>query len=117
MEQILGKEKYKVDDLKKKLSELDIKYTSSDRKSDLEKKIKMHYQIVDDDIIEKKYIKKTISKALKIKVWNKQCGEDNRKGKCFCCDTEIVLESFECGHNIAESLGGETTIDNLFAIC
>lgn len=117
MEKIMGKEKYKVDDLKKKLNELDIKYTSSSKKADLKKKIREHFQLPEEDVQEKKYTKKAIPKALRIKVWDKDCGADSRKGKCYCCESEISLESFECGHDIAESLGGETSIDNLFAIC
>lgn len=61
--------------------------------------------------------KKTISKALRLKVWNKHIGEEKRKGKCYVCKSLIQLENFHCGHIIAESQGGKTNIGNLKPIC
>ena len=61
--------------------------------------------------------KKTISKTLRLKVWNKYIGEEKRKGKCGVCKSLMKIENFHCGHIIAESQGGETNINNLKPIC
>lgn len=63
-------------------------------------------------------VKKTISKALRIAVWDTNGGADRRSMNCYAgCGRKIFLESFECGHNIAESLGGETVLNNLKPVC
>lgn len=65
-----------------------------------------------------KPIKKKIPKALRISVWNKYMGSNSRKGKCPLCDErEIRLEEFHCGHDMAEAIGGELSVDNLFPVC
>lgn len=63
--------------------------------------------------------KKTkIPVALKRLVWNKHIGEEIGKAKCKCCNvTDITQMAFNCGHVIAESNGGELTLDNLWPIC
>ena len=62
--------------------------------------------------------KVTISKALRISVWNKYIGEEIGKSKCLCCNiTDIAQLKFHVGHIIAESKGGATHIDNLNPIC
>ena len=38
-------------------------------------------------------------------------------GNCFCCQDEIDSKHFECGHVIAKSKGGDTSIDNLRPVC
>lgn len=64
------------------------------------------------------YKKKTIPKALKIKVWNKYIGEEIGKAKCCCCElTDITQSKFHCGHILSEVNGGELHIDNLKPIC
>ncbi len=51
-------------------------------------------------------------------VWNKWIGEEIGKFKCLCCNvTDINQMSFNCGHIIAESKGGETILSNLKPIC
>ena len=66
----------------------------------------------------KKTKKKSIPATLKRKVWNKYIGEEIGKAKCLCCKlTEITQLSFNCGHIIAESKGGELKMDNLKPIC
>ena len=65
-----------------------------------------------------KYKKKKISATLKRLVWNKWIGEEIGKYKCLCCNvTDINQMSFNCGHIIAESKGGETILSNLKPIC
>jgi 5-methylcytosine-specific restriction endonuclease McrA len=62
--------------------------------------------------------KKTIPKALKASVWITYIGKDIGATKCPCCNThEITQLSFDCGHVIAEALGGKTTLENLRPIC
>jgi 5-methylcytosine-specific restriction endonuclease McrA len=59
-----------------------------------------------------------ISKQLRIDVWNKYIGLNMGETKCLCCGIfKIQQLNFECGHIIAESLGGPTTVDNLLPIC
>jgi len=66
----------------------------------------------------KKYKKKSIPLTLKRIVWNKWIGEEVGKAKCSCCKlTEITQLSFNCGHILAESKGGELKMDNLKPIC
>ena len=38
-------------------------------------------------------------------------------GPCYVCRTSISIWDFECGHVVAESNGGETTLNNLRPIC
>jgi len=62
--------------------------------------------------------KQAISATIKRLVWNKYIGEEIGKSKCTCCfTTDITQLSFNCGHIIAESNGGETTVSNLKPIC
>ena len=78
------------------------------------------YMIIDNDnnTQNKKYKKKYISSTLKRLVWNKWIGEEIGKSKCTCCNvTSITQLSFNAGHIIAESNGGETIVSNLKPIC
>lgn len=62
--------------------------------------------------------KKTIPKALRASVWHTYIGQEIGLTKCPCCETsDITPFNFECGHIIAESKGGTTTLDNLRPIC
>ena len=71
---------------------------------------------IEDNIVKTK--KKTISSTIKKLVWNTNIGENIGKSKCMCCNsTDITQISFHCGHIIAESNGGETTVSNLKPIC
>ena len=66
----------------------------------------------------KKTPKKSIPATLKRKVWNKYIGEDIGKSTCLCCKLSTITQlSFNCGHIIAESKGGELKMDNLKPIC
>ena len=57
-----------------------------------------------------------ITKSLRNEVWKKTNGSD-LNGKCYCCGYRIEYDNFECGHIVAVSLGGDTNINNLRAIC
>ena len=68
--------------------------------------------------IKEKYKKKPIPPPLKRNVWHKYIGEDIGKAKCLCCKlADITQMSFHCGHIIAESKGGELSVNNLKPIC
>jgi hypothetical protein len=60
--------------------------------------------------------KKSIPKALRKKVWEKEIG-DTLNGNCYVCDRSIQFDQFECGHIIAEINNGPTHIDNLKVLC
>jgi hypothetical protein len=62
--------------------------------------------------------KKSIPKVVKDLCWRKWVGDDIAKTKCLCCGTnEIKMNSFHCGHVVAEADGGLTTVENLRPIC
>jgi 5-methylcytosine-specific restriction endonuclease McrA len=62
--------------------------------------------------------KRNIPVALKRQVWLKNNGEVF-KAKCAVkwCENIITAFDHEAGHNIPESKGGTTNIDNLLPIC
>jgi 5-methylcytosine-specific restriction endonuclease McrA len=65
-----------------------------------------------------KYKKKQIPQALREQVWVQCCGQTFLH-KCLTtwCKNQITVFDFHCGHNIPESKGGKTTVNNLVAIC
>ena len=73
---------------------------------------------------ESKIIKKTktkkikIPKALREQVWITHFGK-TFEHKCYIkwCTNIITVFDFETGHNIPESKGGKTIIENLFPLC
>ena len=66
----------------------------------------------------KNYKKKSIPKSLKKMVWDKWIGPNIGRTKCICCKHEEIRQiEFHCGHIIAETNGGETTVENLRPIC
>ena len=64
------------------------------------------------------YKKKKIPKALSEQVWISRMGHQF-EGKCRVtwCKNRINAFDYECGHNVPESKGGKTTLDNLIPIC
>jgi len=62
--------------------------------------------------------KQTIPKALREAVWITHAGRVFDK-KCLTpwCPNMMSVFDFQTGHNIPESKGGPTTIDNLVPIC
>ena len=84
--------------------------------------LKHRYESLCESVNEKskkdKPKKKTIPKVLKDSVWITYIGKDVGVTLCPCCNThEITQLSFDCGHVIAEALGGKTTLENLRPIC
>ena len=62
--------------------------------------------------------KKKIPKKLKIDVWNKYIGTNERNTICICCNnTKLDISDFHAGHIISEKNGGLTNIDNIIPIC
>lgn len=64
------------------------------------------------------YRKAKIPASLKAEVWQRFVG-GNFSSKCYVawCHAHITPFTFEAGHNIPESKGGETVIENLRPIC
>lgn len=62
--------------------------------------------------------KKPIPAALREQVWLKQMGRVF-EGKCptTWCQNNITVFDFQSGHNIPESKGGSTKLDNLIPLC
>ena len=64
------------------------------------------------------YKKQKIPKALREQVWLNKNGEYfNSTCSIHWCNNNINCFNFDCGHNIPESKGGETNIENLIPIC
>jgi len=65
-----------------------------------------------------KTVKQKIPKALREQVWLQHMGK-KFEGKCRVswCTNIITVFDWEAGHNIPESKGGETTLQNLRPIC
>ena len=62
--------------------------------------------------------KKAVPKALKDSVWSKYVGDDKGQAMCHCCGMrQIKMNSFHCGHVVAEARGGATHLDNLRPVC
>lgn len=60
--------------------------------------------------------KKPISKALRMAVWQEYIGI--QEAYCYCCRIQKINPfRFQCGHNVAECKGGETTVENLRPVC
>jgi len=67
---------------------------------------------------EVKIKKKAIPKVVKDLAWAKWIGDNIAKHKCLCCEVnEIKMNSFHCGHIVAETNGGLTSVENLKPIC
>jgi hypothetical protein len=64
------------------------------------------------------YKKRKIPKALREAVWVKHAGPVFQH-KCLTpwCQNVITAFDYQTGHNVPESKGGSTTIDNLIPIC
>lgn len=63
-------------------------------------------------------LKAKIPRALREQVWLLHVGPKfQTKCKVSWCTNVINVFDFQCGHNIPESKGGKTDVDNLLPIC
>lgn len=62
--------------------------------------------------------KTKIPKALREQVWLKHIGKKfESKCKTAWCKNKMSVFDFQCGHDVPESHGGETSVENLVPIC
>lgn len=62
--------------------------------------------------------KNKIPRALREQLWLCKVGRRfDTKCKVAWCTNTISVFDYQCGHNIPESKGGPTTLDNLEPIC
>jgi hypothetical protein len=81
-----------------------------------ENKINISTTLISTSITTKKYVKKTIPKALKRQVWLEKIGKTT-EGNCYVCHRIIYNDDHQCGHIVPESQGGQLILDNLIPIC
>ena len=64
------------------------------------------------------YVKTNIPKALREQIWLKFIGK-RYESKCYIkwCKNKITVFDFHVCHNIPESKGGDTVIENLRPLC
>ena len=67
-------------------------------------------------LIKKEHVRPPIPSKLRTQVWRTYFG-DNSKGTCFCCDIEIDVNSWHCGHILSDKYGGPTELVNLKPVC
>jgi len=62
--------------------------------------------------------KAKIPKALREQIWLRDIGK-KYEGKCriVWCENKMTVFDFQCGHDIPESHGGATILENLVPIC
>lgn len=60
--------------------------------------------------------KKSVPKALRMKVWETYIG-NSLNGNCYVCNRPLKIDSFEAGHIIAECNGGQPILENLRVVC
>jgi hypothetical protein len=93
---------------------------SKDTKAPVESKAAVEAKDSDEEALDAPIHlrRKKIPKHVKTLVWNEFIGSDLKNGRCFSCrKTTIENTNFHCGHVIAESKGGNLTIQNLRPIC
>jgi 5-methylcytosine-specific restriction endonuclease McrA len=62
--------------------------------------------------------KEKIPKAVREQLWVRDMGQAFQ-GKCKTawCNNIVTVFDFQCGHNVPESKGGPTTLNNMVVIC
>jgi 5-methylcytosine-specific restriction endonuclease McrA len=62
--------------------------------------------------------KAKIPRAVREQLWIRDMGQAF-EGKCMTtwCANRVSVFDFQCGHNVPESKGGPTVLDNLVVIC
>lgn len=65
-----------------------------------------------------KYRKQKIPVAIREAVWITRCGRVfEHKCSTSWCPNKLTVFDFQSGHNIPESKGGKTCVDNLYPLC
>lgn len=63
-------------------------------------------------------VKEKIPKAMREQIWLRDIGKKyESKCKIVWCENKITVFDFQCGHDVPESHGGATIIENLVPIC
>lgn len=73
---------------------------------------------IDNESTNSQYKKKKISQIIRAQVWDTYIGRKIGEILCPYCNVNTITQlNFECGHVIAESKGGEISLENLRPIC
>ncbi len=72
----------------------------------------------EDSSSDKRHHKDKIPKAVREQLWVRDIGE-KFYGKCKTswCANRVSVFDFQCGHNVPESKGGPTTLENMVVLC
>jgi len=60
--------------------------------------------------------RKKIPKKVRHDVWDKRFSEKTN-GICYCCEENVSIHEFHCGHILSVSDGGTNTLENLEVVC
>jgi hypothetical protein len=53
----------------------------------------------------------------RMQVWKKNTKNISDNGFCYTCNKDLIYPDMECGHIVAHALGGDSSYDNLMAVC
>jgi hypothetical protein len=105
--------KLEIDELKQQVIQ---QYNNINLAENVTEEIKEENKV--ETSVQQPYKKKAIPKSLKMLVWHTYIGKEVGLAKCLCCkNKEITQMDFDCGHVVAESRGGVTTVNNMRPIC
>ena len=107
--------KLEIDELKQQVVQQYNNINLAENENDTEE---IKEEIKEETPVQQPYKKKAIPKSLKMLVWHTYIGKEVGLAKCLCCkNKEITQMDFDCGHVVAESRGGVTTVNNMRPIC
>jgi 5-methylcytosine-specific restriction endonuclease McrA len=71
-----------------------------------------------EEVVQVRHRKQKIPKAVREQLWLRDMGK-KFEGKCKTswCNNKVTLFDYQCGHNVPESKGGPTALENLVVIC
>ena len=111
----LQRMKLEIDELKQQVVQQYNNINLAENENDTEE---IKEEIKEETPVQQPYKKKAIPKSLKMLVWHTYIGKEVGLAKCLCCkNKEITQMDFDCGHVVAESRGGVTTVNNMRPIC